>query len=242
MGKPYKHVLCVGDCVDHPFGCINHPDQCGCPALKDTYTPLLAQLEGAAELGSACSPLVLRSLVAQSVNMLGEWRAALVIAQRYLHEREFPTDHYVRAAVDQALGERPAPETLVRHTLECTCGAEVNGGTVHTTDCGKRAALKANEQPCDHKAPQGGMSIISGYNRGYSTVWCTRCGRITWCGDGLLSNSEAKRNDYDEWTRKNVAAFGCQSETGGRTACQSYCGSLNCAVSLRAAENGGDGQ
>lgn len=38
--------------------------------IADQWNPLLAQLAGAAELGSACSSLVLQSLVAQSVNVL----------------------------------------------------------------------------------------------------------------------------------------------------------------------------
>lgn len=86
---------------------------------------------------------------------------------------------------------------------------------------------------CNHRAPKGGLSILHGFNGGYQMTWCTRCGHMTWAGDGLVSVAEALRSDYDKWVAENVTAWGCQVEASGEPVCKKYCGSRNCVVSLR---------
>jgi hypothetical protein len=86
---------------------------------------------------------------------------------------------------------------------------------------------------CEHKE-----RINRGYQDGYDMAWCSDCGVITWCSDGLISDSQAKRNDRWEWCKRHVEAYVCARETGTFSApekkCNQWCGQSYCSVSLRA--------
>jgi hypothetical protein len=72
-------------------------------------------IRGAVETGDyvrTSDYLLVRSTMEAELDRL---RTALVVAQRHMHEREFPVDHYVRSTVDEALGGSPS---IVRTAVE----------------------------------------------------------------------------------------------------------------------------
>lgn len=75
-------------------------------------------------------------------------------------------------------------------------------------------------------------NIKSGYEAPYELAWCTHCGYITWCGDGLLPKGAEKSTDYTDWVRAHVRAWSCNAEAAGRGLCERWCGHHGCPAVL----------
>ena len=75
-------------------------------------------------------------------------------------------------------------------------------------------------------------NIKSGYEAPYELAWCTHCGYITWCGDGLIPQGAEKSTDYTDWVRAHVRAWACNAEAAGRGLCERWCGHHGCPAVL----------
>ena len=75
-------------------------------------------------------------------------------------------------------------------------------------------------------------NIKSGYEAPYELAWCTHCGYITWCGDGLIPQGAEKSTDYTDWVRAHVRAWSCNAEAAGRGLCERWCGHYGCPAVL----------
>jgi len=102
-----------------------------------------------------------------------------------------------------------------------------NQSSVHPVNC-TPIPETSKPEPCKHPR----AFVGSGYEGGYSTEWCRKCGKLTYQSDGWI-RAEQHRHDFMDWIKDNVVAFGCAAETRGGVPCKQYCGGSLCVVSLR---------
>jgi hypothetical protein len=81
-----------------------------------------------------------------------QMRAALVVAQRYLHERGFPVDHYVRLTVDRVLGDAAEP------SAQCVCGDPSAPNVTHRTN---GPCIQQGEPPTTHTTEDDFQHFLS---------------------------------------------------------------------------------
>lgn len=118
------------------------------------------------------------------------------------------------------------------HAAEAVCWFDWSGNDPDAVACIERlrnaliprSMVTAPDPICKHP------HILRGYARKHDTAWCDDCGKLTWASDGLIPANATEKDDYGDWCRTRVIAWGCKAEADRGAKCARPCG--HCPMSI----------